>query len=151
MLQCLLNGAKSWLFGKHDPTRVAALLAPGGVGILTARCCDPGAVAGDERLLQALEEARNRRGLDFTVTVETITAAHKSLRALSGALNGPQQRLVEQLMALFQTKGLAMFPVLIIDGKLAFYGGVPTAAMIEEKLADLEQAAALGGDSAATA
>jgi hypothetical protein len=127
------------LFVKNDPKKIKQMMEVGNIGILSARCCNPAAVAMDEELIQNVKEAMGKTSTELEINFETITTAQKSLRSLAGKLNDSQNTLVDKITSLFQVKGLSMFPVLLINGELAFYGGVPTIEMIQEKLVAMEK------------
>ena len=56
------------------------------------------------------------------------------MRALQAQADLWQKLLIQNVVGLFQAKGLSIFPLLIINGRVAFYGGVPPIAQIEERL-----------------
>jgi hypothetical protein len=60
--------------------------------------------------------------------------ARHQLRELGTQIEGPAAAFRDDLATLFQTQGLAAFPLLIVDGRIAFYGGVPSTETIELKL-----------------
>ena len=129
----------SWLIpccatGSSDPSTMAALLDKNNIGILSAACCDSSAGPKDEALRDSLREAMERTGDRRTVVVETITSAQRHMRALEAQANLGQKLLIQNVVTLFQAKGLSIFPLLIINGRVAFYGGVPPIAQIEERL-----------------
>lgn len=138
MLKMMASAFKAFVFAKGDPEKLLNLMNPGSVGVLSAQCCNPAAVTKDEQLLANLNQALANTRIDAPVHFETISAAQKSLRKLSGQLDNRQQALVNQLMGLFQTKGLGMFPVVIVDGELVSCGSVPSAEAMAEKLSTLK-------------
>lgn len=112
-----------------------------GVGIVSARCCAPLAAAQDERLEANLAEALKTSGRDGGYRVISITDAQKTLPRIARDLRPAEQRLVAQIQSLVNTEGFAVFPILVIGGKVAYYGGLPTPEMIERKLAPVGVAA----------
>jgi len=129
----------SWLIpccatGSSDPSTMMALLDKNNIGILSAACCDSTAGAKDEALQESLREAMARTGDRRAVVVETITAAQQHMRALQAQADLGQKLLIQNVVTLFQANGLSIFPLLIINGRIAFYGGVPTIAHIEQRL-----------------
>jgi len=126
------------LFVKNDPKKFLNLMEANHIGILSAQCCNSSAVAMDEELIQNVNKAMGNTSVALEIHFETITTAQKSLRSFSGKLTDSQNALVNKIMSLFQVKGLSVFPVLIINGELAFYGGVPTVEMIQKKLVAME-------------
>ena len=138
MLKMMASALKALVFAKGDPEKLLNMMSSGNVGVLSAQCCNPAAVTKDEQLLVNLKQALADTRVDKPVHFETISAAQKSLRKLSGQLDGRQQALVNQLMGLFQTKGLGMFPVVIVDGELVSCGSVPSVEVMAEKLGALK-------------
>jgi hypothetical protein len=111
--------------------KMLQLLAPGGVGVLSAACCHAGAKPLDEALLADLRAA----GVGTeTIKVETITEAQQALPAIMGKLDERQINLVQTITTLFMKNGLSVFPMLLVDGQLAFYGGSPGKDAIVNKL-----------------
>lgn len=56
------------------------------------------------------------------------------MRSLEAQADPGQKQLIQSVVTLFQANGLSIFPLLIINGRVAFYGGIPTAEMIQERL-----------------
>jgi hypothetical protein len=117
-----------------DPSTLKALLDRNNVGVLSAACCDSTAGPKDERLKKNLLDAMEKSGDNRAVIVETITSAQKHMRALASQADPNQKRLIESVITLFNANGLGIFPLLIINGRVAYYGGVPSAEMIQESL-----------------
>ena len=129
----------SWLMpccasGSSDAGALKRLLAKDGVGILSAACCDSTAGAKDEGLRRNLLKAMEQAGDSRAVTMETITSAQRHMRALESEADAGQKQLIQSVVALFQAHGLSIFPLLIVDGSVATYGGVPSVELIKEKL-----------------
>ena len=129
----------SWLIpccatNSSDPSTMRALLDKNNIGILSAACCDATAGPKDEALKASVRQAMERTGDRRAVVVETITSAQQHMRALEAQTDLGQKLLIQNVVTLFQAKGLAIFPLLIINGRVAFYGGVPPIAQIEERL-----------------
>lgn len=129
----------SWLLPccaapESDPETLRALLAPGNIGILSAACCDTTAASKDEGLKANLQAAMAEAADARPVVFETITAAQRHLRTLQSDADVAQRRLIGNVVALFQAHGLSIFPLLIVNGRVAFYGGVPSVEMIRSSL-----------------
>jgi len=129
----------SWLIpccatSSSDPSTMKALLDKNNIGILSAACCDSTAGPKDEGLKDNLRQAMARTGDHRAVVVETITSAQQHMRALEAQADLGQKLLIQNVVTLFQANGLSIFPLLIINGRIAFYGGVPTLALIEQRL-----------------
>jgi hypothetical protein len=120
--------------GSSDPSSVKALLDKKNIGVLSAACCDSTAGPKDEGLKKNLFDAMKRAGDNRAVIMETITSAQKHMRALESQAEAGQKQLIQNVVALFQANGLSIFPLLIINGRVAYYGGVPSAEIIQERL-----------------
>jgi hypothetical protein len=101
--------------------------------ILTASCCNPLAIPGDNKIKNNIAGALTNLGIDTEIHLFTITSAQSSLNSLPDQ----HKELGNKVMGLFQSKGLGAFPALIINGELVFYGGIPEVEQIQEKLASL--------------
>lgn len=131
-LFCAITGCSTPAGGNADSLRAA--LSKDNIGIISASCCDASAPAKDEALKANVASAMKAAGDTRTVAIETITTAQKYLRSSEFQVGTSEKVLVESVMALFQSSGMAIFPLLIVDGKLASYGGVPTVDQIKAKL-----------------
>lgn len=120
--------------GSANSGAMKALLDKNNIGVLSASCCDTTAGPKDEGLKKNLADAMAKVGDKRAVIVETITTAQQQMRELEAAGDPAQKQLIQSVVALFQQNGLAIFPLLIINGRVAYYGGVPSAEMIEERL-----------------
>lgn len=120
--------------GSADPGAMKALLDKNNIGILSAACCDSTAGPKDEGLKKSLQEAMEKSGDNRAVIVDTITSAQQQMRSLEAQADAGQKQLIQSVVSLFQANGLSIFPLLIINGRVAFYGGIPTAEMIQERL-----------------
>ena len=112
-----------------------ALLGAGRVGILSAACCDAMSRPKDEQLARHLAEAMQHTGSQRPVVQATLTATRQQLRELGSAADTATAAFQDELSSVFQTHGLAAFPLLIVDGQIAFYGGVPSPDAIASSLA----------------
>ncbi|MBI1889569.1 MAG: hypothetical protein HYS18_02880 [Burkholderiales bacterium] len=113
-----------------------ALLNKDGIAILSAACCDSLASTKDEALKTNLKRAMEETGVNSNVTESTITETRKQLRELGANADEAQKQFKDNLASLFQSHGLAAFPMLFIGGRIAFYGGVPSTEMIQKKLSE---------------
>lgn len=109
-----------------------AMLDPNAIVVLSASCCNAAAALIDRKLSENLEAAMTLAGDTRPVIVENVTSLRKNMKELKTDANGAQLALLETVHALFQDIGLSSFPILLIDGRLAFYGGAPA---VEEILA----------------
>ncbi len=104
------------------------------IGILSASCCDATAAIRDDELNANLRGAMAIADDRRPVVFENITAAQRRMRQLDANADIGQKALANQVASLFQANGLSVFPMLVINGRLAFYGGVPSVEMIQQKL-----------------
>lgn len=112
-----------------------AVMRSDSIGIISASCCAPLAAKQDDILRANVEIALEETGAALPVTLISITEAQKALtRVKNGELEPSEYRLVEQIQSLVATQGLSIFPILIVNRKLAFYGGVPGPEKIVSKL-----------------
>jgi hypothetical protein len=116
------------------PLEIHELLGRGRVGVLSAACCDASSAARDAQLQANLASALHKTGSHRRPVHSTLTVARHQLRELGTQIEGPAAAFRDDLATLFQTQGLAAFPLLIVDGRIAFYGGVPSTETIELKL-----------------
>lgn len=121
----------------EDSAGLRALLAPDAVAIISASCCAPMASDRDEALKMNLEAALQQAGRDDGYAFISITEAQRQLPKLQDELEPAELRLVNQVQMLVSTQGFAIFPILIVGRKVAFYGGIPTPAMIRDKLGQI--------------
>lgn len=110
------------------------LLGSGRVAVLSAACCDAMSLPRDEALAANLAAAMAGTTPERPVAFGTLTDTRRQLREAGPALGSVALDFRDQLSALFQTQGLAAFPLLLVDGRVAFYGGVPSVEAIAEKL-----------------
>jgi hypothetical protein len=121
-----------WLLGSKSDNKIAQMLAPGSVGYLSASCCTPSAAIADEQLVRNVQQAMSNLGINVEIQKETLTSAQAGMRSAIAQLSLQQGKVVTKVMALFSTRGFEAFPILFVDGDLAFYGGVPSTEAIEE-------------------
>lgn len=123
-----------WPFSAESESKIPVILSPGNIGYLSASCCNPAAVPDDEELASNVKRAQERLGLSLELFKETLTHAQASLPSTVGSLDEQQKGVINKVMTLFSTRGLEAFPMLFIDGDLAFYGGTPTVEQITERM-----------------
>lgn len=115
-------------------------LSPGEVAVISASCCVSNAAAQDQALKQNLFAAGGNTDSREPIEV-TITEARRALPHLQRHLNPQQEAVVEKIQALVTNHGLGVFPLLLVGGQIAFYGGIPSADMIAAKLALVQEKA----------
>jgi len=111
-----------------------SILSEQGTGIVSASCCAPMAAQNDKALEQNLRRALADAGRSSHYQVISITDAQKAVGKLKQELSPAQHRLVMQIQGMVATQGFSVFPILMLGGQIAFYGGLPTPEMIAEKL-----------------
>lgn len=117
-----------------NTARLDELLSSGSVAVISAACCDAMSTPKDEELAANLTAALESTNLKLPVAFGTLTETRQQLRDAGSALDSVAVEFRNQLGALFQTQGLAAFPLLLLDGRVAFYGGVPSIGDIADKL-----------------
>lgn len=100
--------------------------------ILSSLCCNPLTYPAEVKLKDNIKKALTLTNNEADVNVVSISEAQAHLKSV----NNRFKPLVENIQSIFQTKGLKAFPALIINGEIAFYGGVPSVEMIITKLND---------------
>ena len=113
---------------------LSSVIEPGAISVVSASCCSSTSAVNDDAMLNTVRDYIDREGLNKNINFITITDAQKALPELSKSLNAQQTQLVGQIQTLFTTQGLNVFPLLIVDQNIAFYGGIPTVDMLSEKL-----------------
>jgi hypothetical protein len=126
--------------GQSDDSaeRLRELLREDGVGILSAACCAPTAAEHDAALGRNLAEALRGCGREESVPVLSITDAQRALPKVGEQLAPAEARLVQQIQGLVSSQGFSVFPMLVINRRIAFYGGLPSTEMIAAKLEPAE-------------
>lgn len=122
------------------PEKLLQALSPGEVALISASCCASDATALDQALKENLRAASGNNDCGVPIEV-TITEAKRALPHLQRQLHPQQAKVVEKIQALVASHGLGIFPLLLVDGQIAFYGGIPTVEMIAGKLASLQKKA----------
>ncbi len=118
--------------GPSSESKSPDILEPGNVGYLSASCCDPSAITADEQLVKNVKEAMRELGLDLELHKETLTSAQALIGSVGSVLDAKQTGVINKVMTLFATEGLKGFPMLFINGELAFNGKIPSPADIAE-------------------
>jgi hypothetical protein len=143
MLKC----AFSTVFSTQSDSKIPVILTPGNVGYLSASCCNPAAGPADEQLVGNVHDAMAQLDIDLELHKETLTHAQAGMRSARAKLDTQQMAVVNKVTSLFSTQGLGAFPMLFVNGDLAFYGGIPSTTQIADYMrANLQQP---GGANAA--
>ena len=95
--------------------------------ILSGSCCSPGLAGLDSKIQARIEDIAKRIQAQVNIHTVTISAAALGGLGLSKEVDGTIRKLLAD-------KGMSVLPVVIFDGNMAFYGGLASTALIEEKL-----------------
>jgi spermidine synthase len=90
--------------------------------VLSIACCEPSAALFDQEYIERINAALAKTGVEATVEKVAGTDAIFGLNNVS----------LEKLVPLFEKYGMAVAPVLFINGELMLYGGVPTIERLVE-------------------
>ena len=107
---------------------------PNVIGVLSASCCNATSATLDTQVMTNLQAAMALACDHRLVIVENVTSLRKNMKQLRANADSGRRALLESIQALFQDNGLSVFPMLIINGRVAFYGGVPEVDRILEVL-----------------
>ena len=95
--------------------------------ILSGSCCSPNLASLDGKVQTRIEEIAEKIQVQVNMSVVTISAAAFGGLGLRKEVDGTIRKLIAD-------KGISILPVVIFDGTIAFYGGLASATLIEEKL-----------------
>ena len=95
--------------------------------ILSGSCCSPNLASLDGKVQARIEEIAGKIQVQVNISVVTISAAAFGGLGLSKEVDGAIRKLIAD-------KGMSVLPVVIFNGTIAFYGGLASATLIEEKL-----------------
>jgi len=98
------------------------------VVILSGSCCSLNLASIDEKIKVRIKELAEKSELEANIAVVTISAA-----AVGGVV-GVSEEVDEAIRHLIADKGMSVLPVVLFNGNIAFYGGLASATLIEEKL-----------------
>ena len=97
------------------------------VVILSGTCCNPQLAGMDEKIQARLKELANKNKLQVNISVISLASA-----AMGGL--GLGKEAGEAIQNLLNSKGMSVLPVVLFNGAIAFYGGLASSQLIEEKL-----------------
>ena len=92
--------------------------------ILSGACCNPGLSGLDEKIQARINEVAAKIQVQSNISVIPISTA-----AFGGL--GLSKEIDETIRGLIAAKGMSILPVVILNGKIAFYGGLASSDMIE--------------------
>jgi len=96
--------------------------------ILSGSCCSPNLASVDDKIQVRIKELAEKSELSVNTAVVTISAA-----AIGGVV-GVSKEVDQSIRHLIADKGMSVLPVVLFNGNIAFYGGLASATLIEEKL-----------------
>jgi len=95
--------------------------------ILSGSCCNPQLATLDEKVQVRINEIASKKQIQVNMSVVPISSA-----AFGGiGLSKEADKAVRELIA---SKGMSILPIVFFDGSIAFYGGLASANLIEEKI-----------------
>lgn len=125
------------LFGKAESVDIKKMLEfdenNPSIVILSSTCCNPMAIPGEKKLFANVNSALSKMQLQIEPQKLSILKAQSSMKSIETT----HKDLVNKIMGIFQSKGIQGFPAVIINGKIAFYGGVPGEDEILAKIKDI--------------
>jgi len=95
--------------------------------ILSGTCCNPNLANLDEKIQARINEVAEK--IQAQVNISTIPI---SVAAFGGL--GLSKEVDTAIKNLIADKGMSVLPVVIFNGTIAFYGGLASAELVEEKL-----------------
>ncbi|MCL2841831.1 MAG: hypothetical protein FWE05_13815 [Defluviitaleaceae bacterium] len=98
------------------------------VVILSGSCCSPNLASVDEKIQVRIKELAEKSELEAIIAVVTISAA-----AVGGVVDVSKE-IDQSIRHLIADKGMSVLPVTLFNGNIAFYGGLASATLIDEKL-----------------
>jgi hypothetical protein len=101
------------------------------VTILSGACCNPSLAVLDEKVQNRINEVAGRNQLQVNISMVPISTA-----AFAGT--GVSKEVGQSIRALINDKGMSVLPTVIFNGSIAFYGGLASAAFIQEKLLEVD-------------
>ncbi|MBT0962399.1 hypothetical protein [Denitromonas iodatirespirans] len=114
-------------------------LQPGTTAVISVACCTPGAAGGDEEVLAAVAQGLKLLGDERVPLLVSATEAQKFAMGMPAHLDAPARRAVEQVVALFSQHGMGIFPVVMVDRQIVFYGGIPTPDQLAQRVRNLRE------------
>jgi hypothetical protein len=103
------------------------------ITLISMSCCNPALKPQDQQYKRRVEEAL--AAAKVTAQIETASATDMMHRM--------SDTQAKKIMPLFKKHGAAVAPLMLIDGDIVFYGGVPTLEKLTETIS--ARAAGQGG------
>lgn len=95
--------------------------------ILSGSCCSPNLASLDGKVDARIKEVAEKFRVQVNIELVTISAAAVGGLGLCKEVDG-------KIRSLISDKGISVLPVVLFNGIIAFYGGLASAALVEEKL-----------------
>ena len=95
--------------------------------ILSGTCCNPQLAGLDEKIQARIKVLADEKKLQINISIISISSA-----AMGGL--GLGKEIEKSVKDLIQSKGMSVLPVVIFGDAIAFYGGLASEEIIEEKL-----------------
>ena len=96
--------------------------------ILSGTCCNPSLASVDEKIQTRIKDVADKGEIQVNISIVTISAA------AFGGIVGVSKDVDTTIRGLIADKGMSVLPVVLFDSNIAFYGGLASAVLIEEKL-----------------
>jgi len=95
--------------------------------ILSGACCNPQLAGLDEKVITRIKEIADKKQIQFDASIVSISSA------AFGGLNVGKE-IGKTVRKLVTSKGMSVLPIIIFNNMIAFYGGLASVELIEEKL-----------------
>ena len=95
--------------------------------ILSGSCCSPSLAGLDGKVQARIKEVAEKLQVQVNIELVTISAAAVGGLGLCKEVDGTIRSLISD-------KGMSVLPVVLFNGAIAFYGGLASVALVEEKL-----------------
>ena len=92
--------------------------------VISMSCCNPALKPQDQQYRQRIEEA---------LAIAKVTA-QVEMASATDTMHEMSDEQAKKIMPLFRKHGAAINPLMLIDGDIVFYGGVPTREKLIEAI-----------------
>lgn len=115
------------------PVALETALQPLSVAVVSIACCGMGSASDDVLALRAVSEGMQLADAQGDVALVSAMDAQRYAGNIPSSAEPTVKRLVQQITALYTQHGFAAFPIVLIDRRVAFYGGIPSAEQFAER------------------
>lgn len=98
--------------------------------IISGSCCNPLSIPVDEKLKQQANIVFNEMGLETEIVSLQLTSAQRVLQSIAKE----HDHIKNNIMSIFQAKGLKGFPILLVNKHIVCYGGVPELDILRKSI-----------------